>query len=133
MGLKYSTVKAINCIKYIIKQTKPNTSQKRAKSKNPVPLIPMEIRAEKALEAIYVCCFGQDPIKEEDERLLYTILNAVFPTVGRKEIERIISSLSKQVAAGERNFPGEKTVSKEVVKRQLKDLEFLQQKGKSSS
>lgn len=44
----------------------------------------MEIRAEKALDAIYVCCFGRDPIEEEDERLLSIMLNAVFPTVGQE-------------------------------------------------
>ncbi|KAJ4768884.1 Calcium homeostasis regulator CHoR1 [Rhynchospora pubera] len=107
--------------------------QKRAKSKNPVPQIPMEIRVEKALEAIYVCCFGQDQIEEEDERLLCTMLNAVFPTVGRKEVERIVTTMAGQVAAGERNFPGKRRVSKEVMQRQLKDLEFLQQKGNPSS
>ncbi|KAF3334730.1 hypothetical protein FCM35_KLT21334 [Carex littledalei] len=107
--------------------------EKRAKSKNPVPQIPMEIRAEKALEAIYVCCYGKDPIEEEDERLLCTILNAVFPTVGRKEIERIVTSLARKVAAGDSNFPGQKKVSKENMQRQLKDLKFLQQKGKSLS
>ncbi|KAJ3704451.1 hypothetical protein LUZ61_008156 [Rhynchospora tenuis] len=107
--------------------------EKRAKSKNPVPQIPMEIRAEKALEAIYVCCFGQDPIEEEDEMLLCTMLNAVFPTVGRKEVERIVTTMARQVEAGEKNFPGQRRVSKEVVQKQLKDLEFLQQKGNPSS
>ena len=29
----------------------------------------MVVRAEKALDAIYVCCFGRDGIDEEDERL----------------------------------------------------------------
>nr|CAD1823886.1 unnamed protein product [Ananas comosus var. bracteatus] len=52
--------------------------EKRATLKSPPPEIPMEIRAEKALEGIYVCCFGQDPIEEEDAKLLRTILNAVF-------------------------------------------------------
>jgi hypothetical protein len=93
----------------------------------------MEIRAEKALEAIYVCCFGKDPIEEEDERLLCTMLNAVFPSVGGKEVERIVASLARQVAAGEKNFPGQRKLSKEAVQRQLKDLEFLQQKGNPST
>lgn len=87
----------------------------------------METRAEKALEAVYVCCFGQDMMEEEDEKLLRTILNAVFPSVGRPAIERMVASMAKQVASGERKR-GVKTVSKEVQQRQLKDLEFLQQK-----
>lgn len=134
MEIEYTTIKnAVISLDFLLKQSKHCTLQKRAKSKNPVPQIPMEIRAEKALEAIYVCSYGKDPIEEEDERLLCTILNAVFPTVGRKEIERIVASLARKVAAGESNFPGQKKVSKEVMQRQLKDLEFLQQKGKSSS
>ncbi|WOK93543.1 hypothetical protein Cni_G02243 [Canna indica] len=48
-----------------------------------VPEIPMVIRVEKALEAIYICCFGQDPIEEEDVRLLCIMLNVVFPSVGQ--------------------------------------------------
>ncbi|CAN6176401.1 unnamed protein product [Urochloa humidicola] len=100
--------------------------EKRAKLKAPAPQIPMETRAEKALEAIYVCCFGQDMVEEEDEKLLRTILNAVFPSVGRPAIERMVSSMAKQVASGERKRD-ERTVSKEVQQRQLKDLEFLKQ------
>ncbi|CAI9763202.1 unnamed protein product [Fraxinus pennsylvanica] len=64
-------------------------SAKRAKLRAPVPSILMEVRAEKALEAIYVCCFGIDPLEEEDdERLLSIMLNAVFPTVGWPRIEK---------------------------------------------
>ncbi|CAL5085058.1 unnamed protein product [Urochloa decumbens] len=100
--------------------------EKRAKLKAPAPQIPMETRAEKALEAIYVCCFGQDMVEEEDEKLLRTILNAVFPSVGRPAIERMVASMAKQVASGERKRD-ERTVSKEVQQRQLKDLEFLKQ------
>ncbi|OEL33571.1 hypothetical protein BAE44_0005412 [Dichanthelium oligosanthes] len=100
--------------------------EKRAKLKAPAPQIPMEARAEKALEAIYVCCFGQDMVEEEDEKLLRTILNAVFPSVGRPAIERMVASMAKQVASGERKRDG-RTVSKEVQQRQLKDLEFLKQ------
>jgi hypothetical protein len=100
--------------------------QKRAKMKVPAPKIPMETRAEKALEAIYVCCFGHDMIEAEDEKLLCTILNAVFPSVGRPAVERMVSSMAKQVASGERKR-GVKIVSKETVQRQLQDLEFLKQ------
>lgn len=100
--------------------------EKRAKSKGQAPQIPMEVRAEKALEAIYVCCFGQDMVEPEDEKLLCTMLNAVFPSVGRPAVERMVSAMAKQVADGER-LVSAKVVSKEVVQRQLKDLEFLQQ------
>ncbi|KAL6620564.1 hypothetical protein ACP70R_035703 [Stipagrostis hirtigluma subsp. patula] len=100
--------------------------EKRAKLKAPVPQIPMEARAEKALEAIYVCCFGQDMIEKEDAKLLCTMLNAVFPSVGRPAVERMVASMAEQVASGERKR-GVKTVSQEVVQRQLKDLEFLKQ------
>jgi len=106
--------------------------EKRAKLKAPAPQIPMETRAEKALEAIYVCCFGQDMVEQEDEKLLRTILNAVFPSVGRPAIERMVASMAKQVASGERKRDG-KTVSKEVQQRQLKDLEFLKQNKLDSS
>ncbi|KAK3135025.1 hypothetical protein QOZ80_5BG0413690 [Eleusine coracana subsp. coracana] len=100
--------------------------EKRAKLKVPAPQIPMETRAEKALEAIYVCCFGQDMIEKEDEKLLCTMLNAVFPSVGRPAVERMVSSMAKQVASGDRKRDV-KTVSKETVQRQLQDLEFLKQ------
>uniref|UniRef100_A0A452ZLW2 Photosystem I assembly factor PSA3, chloroplastic n=1 Tax=Aegilops tauschii subsp. strangulata TaxID=200361 RepID=A0A452ZLW2_AEGTS len=88
--------------------------EKRAKSKSQAPVIPMEARAEKALEAIYVCCFGQDMVEPEDERLLCTMLNAVFPSVGRPAVERMVSTVAKQVASGERRGPGAKVVPKEV-------------------
>uniref|UniRef100_A0A0E0L4U9 Uncharacterized protein n=1 Tax=Oryza punctata TaxID=4537 RepID=A0A0E0L4U9_ORYPU len=101
--------------------------EKRAKLKAPAPQIPMEARAEKALEAIYVCCFGQDMVEDEDVKLLCKMLNAVFPSVGRQAVERIVTSMAKQVAAGERKGPGVKTVSEEAAQRQLKDLEFLKQ------
>lgn len=89
----------------------------------------MEVRAEKALEAIYVCCFGRDPIEEEDERLLSIMLNAVFPTTGQQEIERIVKEKMKRVAEGseEIKFPEPKPLSKEAVQLQMKDLEFLKQ------
>ncbi|XP_006655505.2 photosystem I assembly factor PSA3, chloroplastic [Oryza brachyantha] len=107
--------------------------EKRAKLKAPAPQIPMEARAEKALEAVYVCCFGQDMVEDEDVKLLCTMLSAVFPSVGRPAIERTVTSMAKQVAAGERKGPGAKTVSKEAAERQLKDLEFLKQNKLDSS
>lgn len=102
--------------------------QKRTKLKSELPEIPMEVRVEKALEAIYVCCFGRDPIEEEDVRLLSIMLTAVFPSIGKSGIERIVNKMAKQVAEGGRmNFPEPKTLSKEAVQRQMKDLQFLKQ------
>lgn len=60
----------------------------------------MEIRAEKALEAIYVCCFGKDPIEEEDKRLLKILLSSVFASVGQSEIQRIVEEKGRRVAEG---------------------------------
>uniref|UniRef100_A0A5B7BUK4 Photosystem I assembly factor PSA3, chloroplastic n=1 Tax=Davidia involucrata TaxID=16924 RepID=A0A5B7BUK4_DAVIN len=103
--------------------------EKRAKLNVPTPAIPMEIRAEKALEAIYVCCFGKDPIEEEDERLLRIMLNAVFPSVGQAEIDRIVKDKARKVAEGgeEDKVPEPKPLSKEAVQLQMKDLQFLKQ------
>ncbi|KAL0461682.1 UNVERIFIED_CONTAM: Photosystem I assembly factor PSA3, chloroplastic [Sesamum latifolium] len=82
---------------------------------------------EKALEAIYVCCFGRDIIEEEDEELLSVILNAVFPTVGLAEIERIVKEKAKRVAEGtdEIKVPEPKPLLKAAVQLQMKDLQFL--------
>lgn len=93
----------------------------------------MEIRCEKALEAIYVCCFGKEPVEEEDERLLNTILRAVFPTVEQPEIERIVKDKARQVAEGSAymNVPESKPLPKEAVKQQMKDLEFLKQNSET--
>lgn len=88
----------------------------------------MEIRAEKALEAIYVCCFGKDPINKEDERLLRIMINAVFPSVGQPKVDNMVSTLAEQVAKGEKSvYSEQKTLPKEAVQRQMKDLEFLKQ------
>lgn len=94
----------------------------------------MEVRAEKALEAIYVCCFGRDFIEEEDEELLCVILNSVFPAVGKEDIERIVREKAKRVADGtdEIKIPEYKPLPKEAVQLQMKDLQFLQ-KGSDSS
>ncbi|XP_071913019.1 photosystem I assembly factor PSA3, chloroplastic-like [Coffea arabica] len=103
--------------------------EKRAKLRTAAPTIPMEIRAEKALEAIYVCCFGGDPIEEDDEKLLFIMLNAVFPSVGQPGIEKIVKDKIKRVAEGseEIKFPPPKPLSKEAVQMQMKDLQFLKQ------
>lgn len=88
----------------------------------------MEVRVEKALEAIYVCCFGKDPIEEEDENLLNVMLSAVFPTVEKPEIERIVKDKAEKIAqGGEINVPESKALSKEAVELQMKDLQFLKQ------
>lgn len=108
--------------------------EKRAKLNLEIPKIPMEVRVEKALDAIYVCCFGRDLVEEEDVRLLCIMLNAVFPSVGKSKIEELIATMAKQVADGERtNYPEPKTFSKEAVQRQMKDLQFLQQNNDKSS
>lgn len=90
----------------------------------------MEVRVEKALEAIYVCCFGKDPIEEEDERLLRDMLVAVFPSVKQAEVERIVKDKKRQADEGgsaENSVLEPKPLSKEAVKQQMKDLQFLKQ------
>lgn len=108
--------------------------QKRARLNAPVPNIPMAIRAEKALEAIYVCSFGRDLIEEEDVELLCTILNCVFPAAGNQEIERIVREKAARVADGTDNinFPEPKPLPKEAIQMQRKDLEFLKKGGDMS-
>lgn len=106
--------------------------EKRTKVNVAVPSIPMEIRAEKALEAIHVCCFGKDPIEEEDERILCIILRAVFPTVEELEIKKIIKEKARRVAEGSEDdsIPEPKPISKAAVQMQMKDLQFLQQNNR---
>ncbi|GMP30337.1 hypothetical protein CsSME_00005050 [Camellia sinensis var. sinensis] len=107
--------------------------EKRAKLNIPTPTVSMEVRAEKALEAIYVCCFGKDPIEEEDERLLCIMLNAVFPSVGLQEMTRIVKEKARKVAEGseEDQVPEPKPLSKEAVQLQMKDLQFLKQNSET--
>ncbi|KAG5534942.1 hypothetical protein RHGRI_022899 [Rhododendron griersonianum] len=103
--------------------------EKRAKLNIQTPVVPMEARAEKALEAIYVCCFGRDPMEEEDERLLCIMLNAVFPSVGQPEINRIVKDKVTKVAEGgeDERAPEPKPLSEEAVQLQMKELQFLKQ------
>lgn len=103
--------------------------QKRAKLNIQTPVVPMEARAEKALEAIYVCCFGRDPMEEEDESLLCIMLNAVFPSVGQPEINRIVKDKVTKVAEGgeDERAPEPKPLSEEAVQLQMKELQFLKQ------
>lgn len=106
--------------------------ERRSKSKVPAPTIPIEARAEKAMEAIYVCCFGRDPIEEVDEKLLCIMLAVVFPSVGKSEINRIVSDKAKRVAEGvEDKYPEPKPLSKEAVQLQMKDLQFLRQNSET--
>lgn len=107
--------------------------QKRAKLNVPTPTIPMEARVEKALDAIYVCCFGRDPIEEEDERTLNIMLKVVFPSVSESDIANIIREKAKRVAEGgeEDRYSEPKLLSKEAVQLQMKDLQFLQQNNDS--
>nr|GEU28811.1 photosystem I assembly factor PSA3, chloroplastic [Tanacetum cinerariifolium] len=107
--------------------------EKRAKLNLPTPTIPMEARVEKALDAIYVCCFGRDPIEEEDERTLNIMLKVVFPSVKESDIANIIKEKAKRVAEGgeEDRYPEPILLSKEAVQLQMKDLQFLQQNNDS--
>ncbi|KAK9113780.1 hypothetical protein Syun_020577 [Stephania yunnanensis] len=107
--------------------------QRRAKLKVETPSISMEIRAEKALEAIYVCCFSKDPIEKDDERLLSAMLNAVFPSVGLSEIGRIVSEKVKRIAEGGEinNLPEPKPLPQEAIRLQMKDLQFLKQNSEN--
>ncbi|CAK7328082.1 unnamed protein product [Dovyalis caffra] len=106
-----------------------DAKEKRAKMKTAAPAIPMEIRAEKALEAIYICCFGRDLMEEEDQRLLNIMLSSVFQSVEQREIQRIVAEKARKVADGsdEVNVQGPKALPKEAVQLQMKDLQFLKQ------
>ena len=97
------------------------------------PTVPMEVRAQKALDAIYVCCFGRELIEEEDERLLNVMLSSVFPTIEQSKIQRIIKDKAVKVAEGSDadNIPEPKPLSKEAVQMQMKDLEFLKQNSET--
>ncbi|KAL0371616.1 UNVERIFIED_CONTAM: Photosystem I assembly factor PSA3, chloroplastic [Sesamum calycinum] len=79
-----------------------DSRERRAKLRAPVPTIPMEIRAEKALEAIHV---------------------------GMPVIERIVKEKAKRVAEGtdEIKIPEPKPLPKEAVQLQMKDLQFLRE------
>ncbi|KAE8694147.1 deoxynucleoside triphosphate triphosphohydrolase SAMHD1-like protein [Hibiscus syriacus] len=104
--------------------------ERRAKLNAGAPNLPMVIRAEKAVDAIYVCCFGRDPIEEEEESLLDIMLRAVFPTVEQSTIQKIIKEKAIKVAEGGDDadiVPEPKPLSKEAVQMQMKDLEFLKQ------
>ncbi|OMO80706.1 hypothetical protein CCACVL1_12801 [Corchorus capsularis] len=103
--------------------------ERRAKLNVENPTVPMEVRVEKALDAVYVCCFGRDPIEKEDESLLNVMLTAVFPTVEQTKIQSIIKDKAVRVAEGsdEDIVPEPKPLSKEAVQLQMKDLEFLKQ------
>lgn len=93
----------------------------------------MEVRVEKALEAIYVCCFGEDLIEDEDQKLLQIMLSAVFPSVQQSQIETMIKEKARRVAEGEDEgtVPKPKPLPKEAVQLQMKDLQFLQQNSES--
>ncbi|XP_071693199.1 photosystem I assembly factor PSA3, chloroplastic [Rutidosis leptorrhynchoides] len=103
--------------------------EKRAKINAPTPTIPMEARVEKALDAIHVCCFGRDPIEEEDVRVLCIMLKVVFPSVKQEDIDKLVKAKAEKVAEGgeEERYPEPKLLTKEAVQLQMKDLQFLQQ------
>lgn len=66
-------------------------------------------------------------MEEQDERLLGLMLNAVFPSVGQSEINRIVKDKARKIAEGgeEEKVPEPKTLSKEAIEKQMKDLQFL--------
>ncbi|XP_027358245.1 photosystem I assembly factor PSA3, chloroplastic [Abrus precatorius] len=107
--------------------------ERRAKLRTEPPAIPMEIRAGKALDAIYVCCFGKDPVEEEDERLLTAMLSAVFPTVQREKVQQLVKDKAEKVASGvnEEYVSEPKPLSKEAVEIQMKELQFLKQNSET--
>ncbi|KAK4798464.1 hypothetical protein SAY86_030790 [Trapa natans] len=107
--------------------------ERRAKVNAKAPSIPMEVRVEKALDAIYVCCFGEDLIEAEDQALLQIMLSAVFPSVPQSQIEAMIQDKARRVAEGEEegNIPKPKPLPKEAVQLQMKDLQFLRQNSES--
>lgn len=107
--------------------------ERRAKLKAEPPAIPMEIRAGKALDAIYVCCFGKDSVEEEDQLLLTAMLSAVFPSVQREEVQRLVKDKAERVAAGvDEDYVSDlKPLPKDAVELQMKDLQFLQQNSET--
>ncbi|XP_061353743.1 photosystem I assembly factor PSA3, chloroplastic [Gastrolobium bilobum] len=107
--------------------------ERRAKINAAPPAIPMETRVEKALDAFYVCCFGKDPIEEEDERLLSSMLSAVFPSVKPQEIKRLVKDKAEKVAEGVNDdyVTEAKPLSKEAVEMQMNDLKFLRQNSET--
>lgn len=107
--------------------------ERRAKLKTAPPALPMEIRVQKALDAIYVCSFWKDPVEQEDELLLTTMLSTVFPSVQGQEIERLVKEKAEKVAAGviDYDVPDFKLPSKEAVELQMKDLQFLRQNSET--
>ncbi|KAL9226117.1 hypothetical protein vseg_001967 [Gypsophila vaccaria] len=113
---------------FIAKMTEAR--ERRAKSRAEAPRIPMEVRAEKAVDAIYVCSFDNNPIEEEDIKLLTTMLSAVFPSIQRAEIEKIVQKKAQSVAESseDEEYPVKpKPLTKEAIQLQMKDLQFLKQ------
>jgi len=66
--------------------------QRRSNSKSAAINVPIEARAEKALDAIMKCCVGASFLDEEDVPLLTIILTTVFPSADASEIDRIVTS-----------------------------------------
>lgn len=86
-------------------------TKKRKLSKSPVPFVPYEARAEKALDGICKCCIGESSIEEEDARLLTTILQGVFPAADKGAIEKLVRD--KVALAEDTSFQGSEKVTKE--------------------
>ncbi|XP_078429171.1 photosystem I assembly factor PSA3, chloroplastic-like [Wolffia australiana] len=110
------------------------TKEKRAKANTVAPQIPMDIRVEKALEAIYVCCYGQGAIEDkEEQRLISVMLNAVFASVGEDRVNGIVNDTVNAINRGDKVLSLEPSrLPKEAVDVQMKDLQFLKKWNSSS-
>eukprot|EP00249_Psilotum_nudum_P005077 c18552_g1_i1 orf=232-1197(+) len=67
-------------------------AEKRSLSRSPLPCVPIESCAEKALDAICKCSMGRTTIDGDDAKLLTEILSTVFPSAQRAELERMVNS-----------------------------------------
>lgn len=96
--------------------------QRRLSSKSPAINVPMEVRAEKALDAIMNCCVGASFLEEEDVPHLSLILTTVFPTADKAEINRIVAS----------RVGGDEDSSLEEEEGSEEEVELVEDKANSS-
>eukprot|EP00271_Cylindrocystis_brebissonii_P016541 TRINITY_DN4030_c0_g2_i2.p1 TRINITY_DN4030_c0_g2~~TRINITY_DN4030_c0_g2_i2.p1 ORF type:complete len:280 (+),score=46.01 TRINITY_DN4030_c0_g2_i2:211-1050(+) len=70
-------------------------SLKKREKANATPMeIPMEARAEKALEAICIGCVGKKLFPHEDMPILLEMLTGVFPEISRENMSSLIQGLT---------------------------------------
>lgn len=60
--------------------------------------VPMEVRADKALEALCACCIGSPHVPAEDADALVAILRGVFPTAEGESIAEAVRARVRSVA-----------------------------------